>query len=76
MMRLQRGVILGRRWVASKTSKTSSALEAAAMVQEGATVLSGGFGLCGIAENTLAAICARVSKRLSQKAVVYVQNRA
>src|SRR5437764_7766551 len=37
----------------------ASAADAAAMIPEGATIMMGGFGLCGIPENLIAALRAR-----------------
>ena len=42
-----------------------SADEAAALVPDGATIMVGGFGLCGIPENLIAAIHRRGTKNLS-----------
>ncbi len=46
-------------------NKVISAHDAAAMVREGSVVLSGGFGLCGIAENLLAALKHRNTRGLT-----------
>jgi 3-oxoacid CoA-transferase subunit A len=43
----------------------SSAEEAVALVPDGATILMGGFGLCGIPENLIAALRARGTKDLT-----------
>ena len=42
-----------------------NAAEAVAMVPDGATILMGGFGLCGIPENLIAALHARGTKNLT-----------
>src|SRR5713226_596043 len=43
----------------------ASAAEAVATIPEGATILMGGFGLCGIPENLIAALRARGTKCLT-----------
>jgi len=43
----------------------SSAEEAVALVPDGATIMMGGFGLCGIPENLIAALRARGTKDLT-----------
>ena len=43
----------------------ASAEEAVALIPEGATILMGGFGLCGIPENLIAALHARGTKGLT-----------
>jgi 3-oxoacid CoA-transferase subunit A len=43
----------------------TSAAEAVAMVPDGATLMVGGFGLCGLPENLLAALYARGTKDLT-----------
>src|SRR5438477_5211197 len=43
----------------------ASAADAAAMIPEGATIMMGGFGLCGIPENLIAALHARGIKGLT-----------
>src|SRR5919205_2016202 len=42
-----------------------SADEAVAMIPDGATIMMGGFGLCGIPENLIAALHARGTKSLT-----------
>src|SRR5690242_19290263 len=42
-----------------------SADEAVAMVPDGATIMMGGFGLCGIPENLIAALAARGTRDLT-----------
>src|SRR6185503_4296074 len=42
-----------------------SAAEAVALVPDGASILMGGFGLCGIPENLIAALHARGTKGLT-----------
>ncbi len=48
-----------------RASKQMCAQDAAALVKEGSTVLSGGFGLCGIAENLLAALKRQNTRNLT-----------
>src|SRR5581483_8709683 len=43
----------------------ASAEEAAALVPDGATIMMGGFGLCGIPENLIAALHARGTRNLT-----------
>src|SRR5256714_12193629 len=43
----------------------ASADEAVAVIPEGATILMGGFGLCGIPENLIAALLRRGTKDLT-----------
>src|SRR4051812_40665665 len=43
----------------------ASAHEAVALIPEGATIMMGGFGLCGIPENLIAALRARGTKGLT-----------
>src|SRR5206468_10967223 len=43
----------------------SSAADAVALVPDGATIMMGGFGLCGIPENLIAALRARGTKGLT-----------
>src|ERR1700756_5680326 len=45
--------------------RVASADAAIAKIQDGATVLLGGFGLCGIPENLIAALQRRGSKHLT-----------
>ena len=42
-----------------------SAAEAVAMIDDGATIMMGGFGLCGIPENLIAALLARGARDLT-----------
>src|SRR3954452_25254978 len=42
-----------------------SAAEAVAMIDDGATIMMGGFGLCGIPENLIAALLARGARGLT-----------
>jgi 3-oxoacid CoA-transferase subunit A len=42
-----------------------SAAEAVAMIDDGATIMMGGFGLCGIPENLIAALLARGARNLT-----------
>src|SRR6185295_19229963 len=42
-----------------------SAAEAVAMIEDGATIMMGGFGLCGIPENLIAALRARGTRDLT-----------
>jgi 3-oxoacid CoA-transferase subunit A len=42
-----------------------TAAEAVALIPEGATIMMGGFGLCGIPENLIAALRARATGRLT-----------
>jgi len=42
-----------------------SAAEAVAMIEDGATIMMGGFGLCGIPENLIAALLARGARNLT-----------
>jgi 3-oxoacid CoA-transferase subunit A len=42
-----------------------SAAEAVAMIEDGATIMMGGFGLCGIPENLIAALRARGARDLT-----------
>jgi 3-oxoacid CoA-transferase subunit A len=42
-----------------------TAADAVAMVPDGASIMMGGFGLCGIPENLIAALCARGTKHLT-----------
>src|SRR5262245_62831488 len=43
----------------------ASAADAVALVPDGATIMMGGFGLCGIPENLIAALHARGTKNLT-----------
>src|SRR5438067_13558329 len=43
----------------------SSAEDAVARIPDGATIMMGGFGLCGIPENLIAALHARGTKQLT-----------
>jgi acyl CoA:acetate/3-ketoacid CoA transferase alpha subunit len=43
----------------------ASAEQAVAFIPDGATILMGGFGLCGIPENLIAALHARGTKDLT-----------
>src|ERR1700723_3387009 len=45
--------------------RVANADAAIAGVQDGATILLGGFGLCGIPENLIAALCRRGTKNLT-----------
>ncbi len=43
----------------------STADEAVALIPDGATIMMGGFGLCGIPENLIAALRRRGTKQLT-----------
>jgi 3-oxoacid CoA-transferase subunit A len=43
----------------------TDAAEAIADIQDGATIMMGGFGLCGIPENLIAALCRKGTKNLT-----------
>ncbi len=45
--------------------RVANADTAIARIQDGATILLGGFGLCGIPENLIAALCRKGSKNLT-----------
>src|SRR5579872_7073752 len=58
-----RGVILLE--CESMNKVLSSAAEAVARIPDGASIMMGGFGLCGIPENLIAALRARGTKNLT-----------
>jgi 3-oxoacid CoA-transferase len=65
LLRISNGcLLLKKRFISSGSKVVSSAEEAVADITDGSTLLVGGFGLCGIPENLIAAVKGNGSKNL------------